>query len=65
MSRAGVPSEVAEQVLGHKIPGVRGIYDRHSYATEKRHALEKLANLISRIQNTPAQKFVSPGTIST
>jgi integrase len=49
MSRAGVPSEVAEQVLGHKIPGVRGVYDRHTYAPEKRVALEKLAALVSQI----------------
>jgi hypothetical protein len=49
MARAGVPSDVAEQVLGHKIPGVRGVYDRHSYAAEKREALEKLAALIGLI----------------
>jgi len=49
MARAGVQGDVAEQVLGHKIPGVRGVYDRHSYAVEKREALEKLAALIGRI----------------
>lgn len=49
MSRAGVASDVAELVLGHKIPGVRGVYDRHSYGTEKREALEKLAALIGQI----------------
>jgi integrase len=52
MARAGVPSEVAELVLGHKIPGVRGVYDRHSYAAEKRQALEKLATLIREILNS-------------
>jgi integrase len=54
MARAGVPSEVAEQVLGHKIPGVRGVYDRHSYAAEKREALEKLGTLIERMLNPSA-----------
>jgi integrase len=49
MARAGVPSDVAEQVLGHKISGVRGVYDRHGYAAEKREALEKLAALLGRI----------------
>jgi len=49
MSRAGVASEVAEQVLGHKLPGVRGVYDRHTYAAEKRGALEKLAALVGKI----------------
>jgi integrase len=52
MARAGVPSDVAEKVLGHKIPGVRGVYDRHSYAAEKRDALEKLAALIGQILST-------------
>jgi integrase len=53
MARAGVPSDVAEQVLGHKIPGVRGVYDRHSYAAEKRDALEKLGALVGRILTSP------------
>ena len=49
MSRAGVPSEHAERILGHVIKGVEGIYDRHGYSEEKRIALEKLASLIERI----------------
>ena len=49
MSRAGVSSEHAERVLGHVIPGVEGIYDRHAYFDEKAHALAKLAALIERI----------------
>lgn len=53
MARAGVPSDVAEQVLGHKIPGVRGVYDRHNYAVEKRDALEKLGALVGRILTSP------------
>jgi hypothetical protein len=35
MSRAGVPSEHAERVLGHVIPGIEQIYDRHQYFEEK------------------------------
>jgi integrase len=49
MARAGVSSDVGEIVLGHKIPGVRGVYDRHTYAAEKRDALEKLGALVGRI----------------
>lgn len=49
MARAGVPSDHAERVLGHVIPGVRGTYDRHEYADEKREALEKLSALVERI----------------
>ena len=58
MSRAGVQSDVAERVLGHVIPGVRGVYDRHSYAVEKREALEKLAGLIALILNPAADNVV-------
>jgi integrase len=49
MSRAKVPSDHAERVLNHVIGGVRGIYDRHDYADEKRAALEALAALVTRI----------------
>jgi integrase len=54
MSRAGVNSDHAERVLGHKIAGVKGVYDRHSYIPEKAHALTELAALVERIVNPPA-----------
>jgi integrase len=49
MSRAGIPSDHAERCLGHVIGGVRGVYDRHEYHTEKQQAFEALAALIERI----------------
>jgi integrase len=49
MSRAKVPRDHAERVLGHTLPGVEGIYDRHSYQTEKGEALAKLAGLVAKI----------------
>jgi len=54
MSRAGVPSEHAERVLGHAVGGIEGVYDRYSYASEKAAALEKLATLIDAILNPRA-----------
>ena len=51
MVRAGVRPDISERVLGHIIAGVEGTYDRHSYADEKRDALEKLAAMIDRILN--------------
>jgi integrase len=63
MARAGVRPDISERVLGHVIAGVEGTYDRHSYADEKRDALEKLAAMIERILDplpsnveTPAQR---------
>jgi integrase len=53
MSRAGVPSDHAERVLGHAIVGVEGVYDRYGYCKEKGHALVELATLVGRIVNPP------------
>lgn len=53
MSRAGVRPEIAERVMGHEIPGVGGIYDRHSYAPEKAAALEMLAMTVADITRQP------------
>src|SRR5262249_25521821 len=58
MSRAGVPADHAERVLGHVIPGVRGVYDRHSYADEKREALSRLAGLLELILKPPGNNVV-------
>lgn len=49
MSRAGVRPDIAERVLGHVIPGVGGVYDRHEYLAEKQEALAKLASVLDRI----------------
>jgi integrase len=57
MSRAGVPTDHAERCIGHVIGGVRGTYDRHEYAREKREAFEALASQIERILN-PADNVV-------
>lgn len=54
MSRAGVRPDIAERVMGHVIPGVEGVYDRHSYFEEKKDALNRLAALIDTIVNPPA-----------
>src|SRR5262249_25685254 len=34
MSRAGIASDIAEMCLGHVLPAMRGVYDRHSYRAE-------------------------------
>jgi integrase len=49
MSRAGISDEHAEHTLGHKLQGVKKVYDRHDYLKEKSDALAKLAALIERI----------------
>ena len=58
MSRAGIASDIAEMVLGHKLPEIRATYDVWQYADEKRDALEKLAGLVDIILNPPADNVV-------
>jgi integrase len=54
MSRAGVTDEHAEHVLGHKLQGVKKVYNRYDYFKEKNDALNRVAALIERIINPPA-----------
>jgi integrase len=61
MSRAGVNPDIAERCLGHVIPGVRGVYDRHRYEAEMLHAFEALAAQIDRIVNPPGNNVVALG----
>lgn len=58
LSRAGVTPDIAERCLGHAIPGVRSVYDRHSFAPEMTHAFEALAAQIDHIINPPTSQVV-------
>lgn len=42
LAALGCPYEIGEAILGHMLPGVGGIYNRHSYDAERRHWLMKL-----------------------
>jgi integrase len=43
MRALGVPRDISEMCLNHKLSGVEGIYDRHTYFEERREALENWA----------------------
>jgi integrase len=60
MSRAGVPSDHAERVLGHVIGGTKRVYDRYEYRDEKLAALEKLGALVGRILHPDARVVSFP-----
>jgi integrase len=49
MGMLGVPQHVAELVIGHALPGIVGVYDRHSYLAEKRDALNRWANHVLNV----------------
>jgi integrase len=58
MSRAGVPSDHAERVLGHTIKGVEGVYNHYDFRAEKADALRRLAGLIETVINPPAENVL-------
>ena len=49
LAEIGVDDVVAERVLGHKLQGIMAVYNRHSYDTEKRQALERWAKKLRLI----------------
>jgi integrase len=49
LSRAGVDADTGERVLGHKLQGIRAVYDQHEFREEKAAAMERLAALIEGI----------------
>lgn len=49
MTASGVSEDHAERVIGHKIGGVRGVYNRWDYFNEKARALELLAEVVGKI----------------
>jgi len=57
LAELGVSDVVAEKVLGHKLQGVLGIYNRHSYDGEKRHALDlwerRLQEILGLLETIP------------
>lgn len=61
MSRAGVDADVAERCLGHAIPGIRGVYDRHPYLEQMRTAFEALSAQIELVVNPPGDNVVALG----
>ena len=50
----GVAPHIAERCLNHKIRGVVGIYNRHDYLDERREALQRWADCLSRLEEKSA-----------
>jgi integrase len=59
MAELGVPFEIAERALNHAMPGLQSVYDRHSYAGEKRRALQLWAEHVLAIAEEREPKVVA------
>jgi integrase len=58
LSALSVRPDVAELVIAHALPGIRGVYDKYSFETEKRQALEKWAARLRDIVQPPPPNIV-------
>jgi len=47
LSKIGISRDIAKRALGHAIPGIEGVYDRHSYYEGKSDALKRLADYVA------------------
>jgi integrase len=58
LSELRVSADVAEAILAHVKPGIRGVYDRYEHFDEKRHALELWAGRLRDIITPPPANVV-------
>ncbi|WP_227459860.1 tyrosine-type recombinase/integrase [Laribacter hongkongensis] len=49
LARLGCPSEVAESITGHILPGVAGVYNQYSYDAERIEWLRKLSDYLEQL----------------
>jgi len=52
LASLGCPREVGEVILGHMLPGVEGVYNRHSYDKERRIWLQRLSEYLEELVRT-------------
>lgn len=55
MRKLGISRDISEMCLNHKLPGVEGIYDQHSYYEERRAALESWACFLIKYKDANLQ----------
>jgi integrase len=53
LAAIGCPHEVGEAIIGHVLPGVAGVYNRHHYDSERRLWLTRLSKTLEGIVAPP------------
>ena len=59
LAELGIPFQIAERVLNHAMPSLQSVYDKHSYAVEKRRALQLWAEHVLAIAEEREAKVVA------
>lgn len=62
MRALGVPRDISEMCLNHKLTGVEGIYDQHNYYRERKQALATWAQFLSVCEAGDEIAPNAPGT---
>jgi integrase len=55
LARLGCPFEIGESILGHRLPGVAGVYNVYAYTDEMRRWLVRWAEHLAGITEPPAE----------
>ena len=58
LAKLRIADEIAESVLAHVRPGIKGTYDVHDYLGEKREALQLWAGRLRDIATPPPDNLV-------
>jgi integrase len=49
LAALGCPVEIAEAILGHQLPGIQAVYNRHHYDAERRLWLTRLSDRLQQL----------------
>lgn len=52
LAAMGCPGEVGESILGHMLPGVEGVYNKHAYDAERVEWLKRLSDRLESLAST-------------
>jgi integrase len=52
-ARCGIDSDTCERCLGHTLPAIRAVYDRHKYLVEMKRTYAEVLALVGRIVEPP------------
>jgi integrase len=64
MRALGVPRDITEMCLNHKLPGIEGIYDVHTYFEERKQALTVWSDFLIEVERESAASGETQGPIS-